>query len=322
MGIEALGLRPGDEILMPAYHHGSEIEALVRAGLVCRFYDIGQRLEPDEGNLESLLNERVRAFSLTHYLGFPQNAARWRNWADKHGLLMIEDAAQSWLSSFEGVPVGSHGDLSIFCLYKSIGLPDGGAVISAFPLQGPHSKPRLGAASLAIKHALYLEQRWGWFAELHRRLERIRKRGSRQEDVRRDFALGDPKLGPYAATTRLLSRAIQPGVQATRLANYAYLFERLERFVPEAFAHPPEGASPFVFPIQSDRKDELLYWLARHGVAASSFWTIPHPSLPAKNFPQASLLRKTLIGLPVHQELDARTLERMADVVLSGVDAL
>ena len=322
MGIKALGLGPGDEILVPAYHHGSEIEALIRAGLVCRFYDIGQRLEPDEGELEALLNERVRAFSLTHYLGFPQDAARWRNWADKHGLLMIEDAAQSWLSSFKGVPVGSHGDLSIFCLYKSVGLPDGGAVISASPPDAPRSRRRLGLASLAIKHSLYLEQQWGWFAELHRRLERIRRRNSRQEDVRSDFALGDPEQGPYAVTDLLLSRAIQPRVHATRLANYAYLFERLGRFVPEPFAHPPEGASPFVFPIQSDRKEELLYWLARQGIAASSFWTIPHPSLPVADFPQASALRKTTIGLPVHQELGVRDLERIADAVLSSVRAM
>jgi dTDP-4-amino-4,6-dideoxygalactose transaminase len=61
MGIKALGLEPGDEILVPAYHHGAEeIEALVRAGIVCRFYDVGQRLEPDEIALEALLDKRPR----------------------------------------------------------------------------------------------------------------------------------------------------------------------------------------------------------------------------------------------------------------------
>ncbi len=102
MGIKALGLEPGDEVLVPAYHHGSEIEALVRAGIVCRFYDVGQRLEPDEKELEALLDTPVRALFLIHYLGLPQNAARWRAWCDEHGLLLIEDAAQAWMSSSGG----------------------------------------------------------------------------------------------------------------------------------------------------------------------------------------------------------------------------
>jgi dTDP-4-amino-4,6-dideoxygalactose transaminase len=115
IGIKALGLQPGDEILVPAYHHGSEIEAFIQGGIVCRFYEAGQRLEPDEKDLEALLSSRVRALHLTHYLGFPQDAARWRAWCDEHNLLLIEDAAQAWLSLRNGTPVGSHGDLSVFC---------------------------------------------------------------------------------------------------------------------------------------------------------------------------------------------------------------
>src|SRR5215216_2482227 len=143
MGIKALGLGPGDEILAPAYHHGSEIEALVQAGIVCRFYDIGPSLEPDEKELEGLLGPRVRALHLTHFLGFPQDAARWRAWCDERGLLLIEDAAQAWLSSREGIPVGSHGDLSIFCLYKTFGLADGAAVICNPPLDPPSNRRSL-----------------------------------------------------------------------------------------------------------------------------------------------------------------------------------
>jgi dTDP-4-amino-4,6-dideoxygalactose transaminase len=317
MGVKALGLAPGDEILVPAYHHGSEIEALIRAGMVCRFYDIGQRLDPDEKELEALLNERVRALSLIHYLGLPQDAARWRAWCDKHNLLLIEDAAQAWLSSRNGTPVGSHGHLSIFCLYKTVGLPDGAAVISTPPPDASRSRRPLGVGSVAVKHAQYLEQQWGWFAELHRRLKR-----TRPYDLQRDFALDDRDLAPCVGTNFLLSRAIHPAVQATRAANYAFLLERLKRIVPEPFAHPPEGSSPFVFPIQSNRKEELVCQLARRGIAASSFWTVPHPCLPVADFPQASSLRKSIVGLPVHQELGPRELERIVHAVLSSVSAM
>lgn len=316
MGIKALGLEPGDEVLVPAYHHGSEVEALIRAGIVCRFYDAGRRLEPNVKDLEALLGERVRALYLTHYLGLPQDAARWRAWCDEHSLLLIEDTAQAWLSSRGGTPVGSHGDLSIFCLYKTFGLPDGAAVISNAPPEPPRPGRHVGITRLASRHGLYLAQRWGWLADLSRRLGCVG-----EPDPKRDFALGDPGRGPCAATGFLLARAPYPTAQAARAANYDFLLKRLGHLVPEGFALLPEGSSPFAFPIQSGCKRESLDWLARHGVAAIDFWSVSHPCLPTKDFPRAAALRKSVIALPVHQELGVRQLERIVDAVLGGPGA-
>ena len=316
MGVKALGLKPGDEVLVPAYHHGSEIEALVRAGIVCRFYDVGQRLEPDEKVLETLLDTSVRALFLIHYMGLPQNAARWRAWCDERGLLLIEDAAQAWLSSSGGAPVGTYGDLSIFCLYKTFGLPDGAAVISSRPPQAPRSRRHLGLGRLAREHGLYLAQRWGWLASLHRRFER-----TREYDPERDFALDDPNTPPCASTEFLLARATDPAAPAARAANYAFLLERLERFVPRTFPNLSEGASPFAFPIQSDRKEDLLYRLAGCGIAAVDFWSAPHPCLPVRGFPRAAALRESIIALPVHQELGVRELERIVVAVLGNAES-
>jgi len=76
-GIRGLDLRPGDEVLLPAYHHGSEVEAFHRSGLGCRFYDVGPTLRPDPAALEQLVGPRTRALYLIHYLGFPQDAPKW-----------------------------------------------------------------------------------------------------------------------------------------------------------------------------------------------------------------------------------------------------
>src|SRR5215212_8259238 len=69
-GVRELGLEPGDEILMPAYSHGSEVEALLRAGLKLSFYGGRGDLSPDEGELGSLIGPRTRALFVIHYLGF------------------------------------------------------------------------------------------------------------------------------------------------------------------------------------------------------------------------------------------------------------
>ena len=75
--IRAYGFEASQEVLVPDYHHGSEVEALLRAGLQPRFYGCDERLEPDLAQLDRLLNPRVRILYLIHYLGFPQDAARW-----------------------------------------------------------------------------------------------------------------------------------------------------------------------------------------------------------------------------------------------------
>ncbi|MGH2982051.1 MAG: DegT/DnrJ/EryC1/StrS family aminotransferase, partial [Solirubrobacterales bacterium] len=94
-------------MLVPAYHHGSDVGALVEAGLRCRFYDAGERLEPDPAELEGLLGGRTRALYLIHHLGFAQDAPRWRRWCDERGLLLIEDAAMAWPAELDGRPLGS-----------------------------------------------------------------------------------------------------------------------------------------------------------------------------------------------------------------------
>ena len=75
-GVRALGLASGDRVLAPAYHQGSEIEALLRAGLACDFYDVGHDLAPRADELESMLSSRTRALYLIHSFGLPQDASR------------------------------------------------------------------------------------------------------------------------------------------------------------------------------------------------------------------------------------------------------
>jgi perosamine synthetase len=70
VGVKALGLERGDEMLVSAYHHGSEVEALVRAGIVCRFYAGGSHLEPNEKELEALLGPTFGASTLPIISGF------------------------------------------------------------------------------------------------------------------------------------------------------------------------------------------------------------------------------------------------------------
>ena len=66
--------------------------------------------------------------------------------------MLIEDAAQAWLATRDGTPVGSHGDLAFFCLYKSVGLPEGAALVMRSPPATASLDRRPGAVELSLIH--------------------------------------------------------------------------------------------------------------------------------------------------------------------------
>jgi CelD/BcsL family acetyltransferase involved in cellulose biosynthesis len=310
-GVRALGLGEGDELLVPAYHCGSEVEALERSGVVCRFFEADAMLRPEESVLEALVGPKTRGLYLIHYLGFPQDSGRWRRWCDERGLLLVEDAAPAWLATSGGAPTGAEADLSIFCLYKTFGLPDGATLF----LRGRHSSageelPRQRAVAQARRHV-------GW-AVIHSRVltsAYARLGRNRTYDADADFALDDP-VRPTASTLFLLPRLVDEGAPAARRANFEALRESLGDLLPEPFREVPPGASPFAFPVEIEAKAPLLARLAQEGIRAVDFWSEPHRSLPVEEFPAAAHLRGTTVGLPVHQELTPGELERISGAVL------
>jgi dTDP-4-amino-4,6-dideoxygalactose transaminase len=303
---------------MPAYHHGSEVEALVRAGLRLRYYEATETLEPNAEELEVLLGPTVRALYLIHYLGFPQDAERWRAWCRERGLFLMEDAAQAFLASDKARPVGSSGDLAIFCLYKTFGLPDGAALLCANPPASPGSKRRAGTAMLVRRHVAWLAQRSPFITGLHSRAASVIERlePALRPAPREEFELGDPYRAPSMATALILRKTIDPAAADHRRSNYRFLLKHLGALVPPPFALLPDGASPFTFPISVGARARSLARLHDRGIAGLDFWSKPHPSLPTAEFPRARRLRAQIVGLPVHQELTQADLMRIVEETL------
>jgi hypothetical protein len=290
--LSALGLRPGDEVLVPSWHHGSEVEAHLQGGLGCRAYPLGPDLQPQEDALEALLSPRTRALHLTHALGFPQDVARWRRWCDRHGLLLVEDAAQAWLAERDGVPVGSLGDVAVFCLYKSVGLPDGAVVVARAPVPRPSHRGSAGLRHLAGPVVRSLPRRPGRY------------------DHRADVAVAEVSRRPSALTRVLLPRAGAAQAAAGRRAAYAALLPALQHLVLGPFAFLPDGASPFAFPIAVRDKEAALRHLAARGVDGLDLWSVGHPALGDGDELVRSL-RRHVVGLPVHQWLSPSELAQL-----------
>jgi dTDP-4-amino-4,6-dideoxygalactose transaminase len=309
-------MRSNDVVLVPAFHHGSEIEALLKADLKIRYYELTETLEPEPNNLQSLLSPEVIALHLIHYWGFPQDAERWRHWCDDRGLLLIEDAAQAFQATQDGRPVGSFGHMAVFCLYKTYGIPDGGALISVAPPAPTSTSTQTGLWRLIKRHFNWVAERSAVIGSMHLLISPYvkwwRKRRSLPNE---EFELHDPSTPASAITTGLLTRIVAKETAERRRKNYKFLFNHLSELVPVAFALLADGACPLVFPIEVNDPKAFLKKLSRHGVVGGRLWPTPHPSLPVADFPGSRALRERLVGLPVHQELTLSELQQIVDAV-------
>ena len=311
-GLQAVGIGRGDEVLAPAYHHGSEIEALQRSGVRCAYYEPGPRLEPDADDLDALITGNTRALHLIHHCGFTQDSARWRRWCDARGLALIEDAAQAWLARVDGRPAGAFGDLAIFSLYKTFGLPDGGALLCRSGAARPHGHGDLAALRLGLEHM-------AWIAGRSRAVGALAaRRRARRYDPAADFALGTARPASRA-TLFALPRIVDASAAERRRANYERLLDRIGDLVRPPFDVLSADACPFVLPAWVPDKPRFLRRARAAGVRPLDLWSVAHPSLPAERFPRAAALRASLVGLPIHQELRRQDIERIAAVARAAV---
>jgi CelD/BcsL family acetyltransferase involved in cellulose biosynthesis len=174
IGARAIGLRDGDELLVPQRYDEAVLRALRGAGLVVRSYPASALLEPDAAQLEPLLGASVRALCLVHHLGFPQDAGRWRAWCDEHGLALIEDATRAFGAASAGRPVGSLADAAVFGLAECLGTPDGAVLRLGSELVDGTPSPRASALTSRLLWRLGDERvaaaRRAHYAELLERL--------------------------------------------------------------------------------------------------------------------------------------------------------
>lgn len=126
------GVGPGDEVIMPSYTFVSTANAFVLRGATPVFVDIREdTLNLDESVIEEAITDRTRAIVPVHYGGVGCEMDTILDIADRHGLLVIEDAAQGLLSTYKGRPLGSLGDIGTLSFHetKNIISGEGGAIL-------------------------------------------------------------------------------------------------------------------------------------------------------------------------------------------------
>jgi perosamine synthetase len=131
LGLEVAGIKPGDEVIIPAQTFIATGLSVLMQKAVPVFADI----QPDTGNLDPLsiegkITSRTRAIMPVHWGGYPCDMDEINAIATKHNLKVIEDAAHALGASYKGRPIGTISDFTVFSFQaiKHLTTGDGGAL--------------------------------------------------------------------------------------------------------------------------------------------------------------------------------------------------
>ena len=291
MALLALGIGPGDEVIVPSFTFAATANSVALAGATPVFVDI----EPDTfcispAAIEAALSPRTRAIMPVHLYGHPAAMDRVGPIAGQHGLQIIEDAAQAHAATLWDTPVGAFGDAGAFSFYptKNMTSGEGGMVTTAD-------------------------------SEVARTVRLLRNQGMEQRYRNEVIGFNTRMSDVHAAIGRVQLRKLRDWT-ATRQANAAYLTSALDNVVTPTIA--PGATHVFhQYTIRVPGHDQAAFVaaLAERGVGSGVYYPTPVHELPSfgldLDLPETRRASKEVISLPVHPALSEDDLETIAMAV-------
>ncbi|MCX9190265.1 aminotransferase DegT [Carbonactinospora thermoautotrophica] len=294
LALIAMGVKPGDEVIVPSFTFAATANAVKLAGAEPVFVDIElNHFCIDPAAVEAAITPRTAAIMPVHLYGHPAAMDKLVPIAEKHGLAIIEDACQAHAASLNGQPVGTFGLTAAFSLYptKNMTSGEGGMIVTPD-------------------------------AQLARTLRLLRNQGMEKRYHNEIVGFNTRMTDIHAAIGR---------VQLKKLAGWTEQRQRNARFLDEhikAAVVPPvapgavhvyhqytirvEGASA------ADR-DAFAQKLADRGVGSGVYYPVPVHKLPSfgleLDLPQTEKACREVLSLPVHPALTQEDLERVVEAV-------
>jgi len=294
--LRASGIGSGDEVLVPANTFIATWLAVSHAGATpVPVEPLETSYNIDPAAIERAINSRTRAIIPVHLYGQPADMDAVKKIAARHGLLVIEDAAQAHGARYKGNPAGSLGAAAAFSFYpgKNLGaLGDGGAVVTSD-------------------------------ADLARRIRQLRNYGS---EIKYDHQLAgfNSRLDELqAAVLRVKLRHLDDW-NARRRSAAAYYLSRL---LPARIGLPavPHFADPVwhLFVIRSERRDALRVALAAKSIETGIHYPVPphmqpayaHLEMPAGSLPISERLHAQVLSLPIGPTITQEQLARVVEII-------
>jgi len=293
-------VEPGDEVILPSYTFTSTANAIVLRGATPVFVDIRRdTFNLDETLVEAAITARTKAVMVVHYAGVGCEMDTIMAIARKHGLKVIEDAAQALCATWRDEPLGRHGDLSAFSFHetKNIICGEGGALVVNEPCFVDRSEIIWEKGTNRVQFKRGQVSKYNWV------------------DIGGSYLPGE-------LTAAFLLAQLEKAKEATtaRLALWQRYSERLAHLEQDGLCvlpHPPAhcGHNGHIFYMLSPSAGEREAWLkalTARGVYAVSHY-VPLHSAPAGrrygravgNLAVTDDVASRLIRLPLHLRLTA-----------------
>lgn len=331
LALEYLGVAPGAEVLLPAYHCPSMVEPVTWLGAKPVYYRIQPDTSPDLDDFRQKITPLTRAALGVHFFGRVQNLNALQAICRAGDIGFIEDCAHACFGTADGTPVGNFGDIAIASLRKFFPLYDGGCLYSA-----TRNLDTLHTSGLGVTYQLKalidsIEEPVGFgkmpafrpFVAGARYLRGQRPRAATpdaparpaSDDAKPDTDYTDRRYCKASMHGRMslvakaiFSLAARRRITAARISNYRRLQQELSQLsrARPFFPDLQEQSVPCVFPLEIDDPDVLHGKLKQAGVPMWRWEDLRTDICPISN-----RFSQTIIQLPCHQELTHTELEHI-----------
>jgi dTDP-4-amino-4,6-dideoxygalactose transaminase len=295
MSMRGLGIGPGDEVITPPNSFVASTAAIVHVGATPVFADVlpDQNIDPEA--IADEITPLTKAIMPVHLTGRVADMGPILDLAEKHGLLIIEDAAQAIGSLYDGKKAGTFGDAGCF---------------SAHPLKNLNAG---GDAGFVTTNN----------ADLASQLRRMRNHGLEGRDTVMDWGWVS-RMDTLQAAILRMRLARMDNVIARRRRNaelYRELLDPVHVFMP--MERNIEFNTWHTFVIQVDRRDQLKEFLADKGIEAAVHYPVPLHLQPAAkelgyskgDMPETESQSGRILTLPINQFLNEDDVAYVANAV-------
>ena len=309
-GREAIGLAlegiPAGTALLPAYSCWSMSLPFEAAGWRVEYYPLKPDITVDIPKLQELINElSPKAVLVMDYFGFAPtcDAVKAVRNADT-GILLIEDFTQCLFSI--GDKWNDEVDCYVASIRKSIGVPDGGVILSKKPLKTEAlSEAQTEFVSCHIE-AGRTKNLYMYSADIADKEAFRAAQAKAGEEIKADY-----KLYKISSTALgILNNTDAETVRSARRLNYEHLYQLIKdnKYIDVMF-QPAGNSAPFMMIVKSHQRDLLQAELAKKGLYCQLLWPLSEKARTV--CPVAREMEETMLAIPIDQRYDYYDIEEM-----------
>lgn len=324
-GIKLLG-RHGNgrnEIVVPAYNCGTEVEAIVRSGYKPVFYKIDLVCRPDIDDMEKKIGPQTFAVLVTHFNGFPQPIEEIKDLCLRNNILLIEDCAHVLKTEISYGCLGTFGDAAIFSLGKFLPIRKGGLlIINRDEFVRENGIDMRGKSELADDLIFLLKKliRNNFMPGSQVKEQKQKPIGpcSKEEIVEIfDFTENHYDQGIPLLSRFLVERFDLNEIVMIRRRNYTHLHEGLNgaKVLRSLSGRLPQGVCPWFYLAEVPDPWKLKEYLGFKAIESIVFWSYFHKDFPFEHYPESTYLKNHVIALPIHQDLPLSDMDYISEKV-------